>query len=192
MERPEIKVGMEFTIREGLKCGKNYGATDVTNDMLKYKGMNCIVEEVCGYDFKINLDSNYYFWTWEMMQESQELPEPHIDLLKDGMKGVLKNKSEIYFIPSVEKFLDKEYGSNLMDRNYNDDLTSYKRGKWYNVSELWYEGKLIAKRKEKSPKQIEIEKIQSEMDELAKKQDEIGNRQAKLADRLGKLKGVIL
>jgi len=183
MERPEIKVGMEFTIREDLEDGNYYGGNDVVNGMLKYLGMRCIVKSVHIDGFMINIDNYGYGWTFEMMQESQELPEPHIDLLKDGMKGVLKNKSEIYFIPTVEKFLDRDYGANLICRNYNKDLTSYKRGERYNVLELWYEGKLIAKRKEKSPQQIEIEKIQAEMNELSDKQKE-------LADRLKKLKGV--
>ena len=119
--------------------------------------------------------------SFKLIPYTEELPQPHKSLLKSGMKVVYGDGTERYVLLETGGLYDVNKGKHqnwLM--MYEDTLIS-KHNTVVDIMEIYDGEMLIAKRVEKTPEQIEIEKIESELRELSTKQSE-------LADRLNKLK----
>jgi len=112
---------------------------------------------------------------------TEKLPQPHKSLLKSGMKVVYRDGQERYVLIETGGLYDVDKGEHQnWFMAYEDTLIS-KLSTVIDIMEIYDGEMLIAKRVEKTPEQIEIEKIESELRELSTKQSE-------LADRLNKLK----
>jgi hypothetical protein len=126
-------------------------------------------------------------WTIKMLEELNlnkgfcskfelaDPPQPHKSLLKSGMKVVYRDGGVRYVLIETNS-LHYSGGTHTSDiENFNDDLTSCEGFKVLDIMEIWDGETLIAKRTEKTPQQIEIDRIETEM--------------RKLADDLRKVKG---
>lgn len=115
---------------------------------------------------------------------SEELPQPHKSLLKSDYKVVYKN-GNVRIVLMKTNSLHNEYGEwACYISDFNSDLVCPLNGN-RDIMEIYNENnKLIAKRTEKSPQQLEIELIESE---IKRETEEHNNKMKKLADRLGEL-----
>lgn len=104
--------------------------------------------------------------------EEVSIPQPHKSLLKSGMKVVYRNGTERYVFLPAGVFMDENgtTGNSLL--YYSDDMLfkscSFSSPSSQDIMEIYTEDcELIAKREEKSAKDIKIEELEKRMRELA-------------------------
>ena len=107
--------------------------------------------------------------------EKIDLPQPHKSLLKSGDKVVYRDGNERFVLVETMSLYKKEGWFACFLCDFTNDLLWNGTYNYNDILEIWRGDELIAKRIEKSEKEIEIERIENEM--------------RKLADDLRKVKG---
>lgn len=102
-----------------------------------------------------------------------KLPQPHNSLLKSGDKIVYRYNDERFVLLETGTLHATNGCSAVALCYFTDDLTWIGNSRANDIMEIWRGDKLIAKRIEKSEKEIEIESIESEMRKLADRLKEI-------------------
>lgn len=161
------KVRCVVSESEGWKLGK------------VYKVVNGMIEQENGMSSYIYNDLNHLNYRLaSQFEEVLEIPQPHKSLLKSGMKVVYRNGTERYVFLPAGVFMDEsgEMGNSLS--YYSDDMLfiSFNSPNPQDIMETYTEdGELIAKREEKSAKDIRIEELKQQMkdiiDEIAELKD---------------------
>lgn len=121
---------------------------------------------------------------------SEELLQPHKSMLKDGDYVIQKRFKKLIVSLVYKRVFDREgYYHDMHD--YNDELIDKDDSK-YDIMEIWRDGKLIAKRTEKSKSQLEIEEIEKEIEnaksEFVAHTDKFNASMDRLTARLSELK----
>ena len=108
--------------------------------------------------------------------EEISIPQPHKSLLKSGMKVVYRNGSHRYVLLETNRLYNPHTRNfSVPISEYNENLIRSLGTSPYDIMEI-YDGEiLIAKREEKSAKDIKIEELEKRMRDLA--------------DEIAKLKG---
>ena len=75
------------------------------------------------------------------------------------MKVVYRNRTERYVLIETKSLHDLSGNLVVWLSNYNDDLIN-DFNECVDIIEIWQDGKLIAKRTEKSPELIELEELE--------------------------------
>ena len=105
-------------------------------------------------------------------EEVLDIPQPHKSLLKSGMKVVYRSGIEKYVFLPADVFMDENGTTGNSLSYYSDDMLfkscSFSSPSSQDIMEIYTEdGELIAKREEKSAKDIKIEELEKRMRELA-------------------------
>ena len=100
--------------------------------------------------------------------EEISIPQPHKSLLKSGMKVVCRNGSHRYVLLETNGLYNPyTWHFSLSISEYNENLIHSLGSSSYDIMEI-YDGEiLIAKREEKSAKDIKIEELEKRMRDLA-------------------------
>ena len=99
-------------------------------------------------------------------EEVLDIPQPHKSLLKSGMKVVYRCGAERYVFLPAGVLMDKNGTIGNRISHYSDDMCTSPS--FQDIMEIYTEdGELIAKREEKSAKDIKIEELEKRMRELA-------------------------
>jgi hypothetical protein len=66
-----LKIGDKVRIRKDLKSNHPYGIDMAVKDMLKYKGKQATIENICcnGNKFYLDIDKQNWTWTVEMFEQ---------------------------------------------------------------------------------------------------------------------------
>ena len=103
--------------------------------------------------------------------EEIAIPQPHKSLLKSGMKVVYRDGSERYVFLPAGVFMDKNGKIRNSLSSYSDDIlinNPFNSPNSQDVIEIYSEDcELIAKREEKSAKDMKIDDLEKRMRELA-------------------------
>lgn len=150
------------------KCLFWFGNAFKKGEIYDFKDGKTTAENCFNVDIPLSVEESPFF-----KFEKIELPQPHKSLLKSGDKVVYRCETIRYVLLEINELVSKRSnGYNNLDA-YDEDL---KTSVYENdIMEIWRGDELIAKRIEKSEKEIEIERIENEM--------------RKLADDLRKVKG---
>ena len=98
--------------------------------------------------------------------EEISIPQPHKSLLKSGMKVVYRCGVERYVFLPAGVLMGKNGTIGNRISHYSDDMCTSPS--FQDIMEIYTEdGKLIAKREEKSAKDVKIEELEKRMRELA-------------------------
>lgn len=127
---------------------------------------------------RVEQEEGYYTDAFENFEEFQRgvlsdfeeisIPQPHKSLLKSGMRVVYRNGYERYVFLPANLLLNKkgDYAKSLSE--YNEKLIDTNGSSNLDIMEIYSEdGELIAKREEKSAKDIKIDELEKRMRELA-------------------------
>jgi len=145
MRKEDIEVGSVLTVRKDLKVRNIYGVYDFVERMNFMLGKKVTVTHCYQDCFRV-VENDCIFWTWEMMEESQEsqpLPVPKKSMLKDGDYVVDK---EVKFIVSLSfgKIFNGCGEYNGLS-GYDEYLNTQNVNR-LPILEIWRDGILIAKR----------------------------------------------
>ena len=165
----KYKVGDKVVLRSDLEVGERYGCQKYVSNMVKYRGLEAVVERKHGTFYMISVDNKRFAWTDEMFET---IPQPHKSLLKSGMKVVYRSGVEKYVFLPAGVFMDENGTTGNSLSYYSDDMLfkscSFNSHKSQDIMEIYTEdGELIAKREEKSAKDTKIEELEKRMRELA-------------------------
>ena len=98
--------------------------------------------------------------------EEIPIPQPHKSSLKSGMKVVYRDGSERYVFLPAGVLMDKNGTIGNRLSHYSDDMCTSPS--FQDIMEIYTEdGELIAKREEKSAKDVKIEELEKRMRDLA-------------------------
>jgi hypothetical protein len=137
----EYKIGDLVKIRESIQAGEKYGECDVTDPMLKFRGIVGVIKSIdSDGDFYLDIDNNHFAWNKDMVElvipieraaSTKELAQAKMDRLDiyeyilNGLEQTYKNKNNDYgnsVADTYEKFGDLSFLVRITDK-YNRLLT---------------------------------------------------------------------
>lgn len=105
----EYKIGDLVKIRESIQAGEKYGQCDVTEPMLKFRGIVGAIKSIdSDGDFYLDIDNNHFAWNKDMVEPVLPVKQTKMNRL-DIYQYILNNLEETY------KNKNNDYGNSVAD-----------------------------------------------------------------------------